>query len=44
MYDVEWVECNGQAHQPGVDQDHCMVCMPHWAKYPVPVLKETTHV
>jgi len=22
--------CTGQAHQPGVDQDHCGVCMPRW--------------
>lgn len=24
--------CNGEAHQFGVDVDHCMVCLPNWGR------------
>lgn len=42
QYDVKWVKCDGEAHQPGMGAyyDHCYVCMPHWGKYPIPVKKE----
>ena len=34
------MQCMGEAHSnPYID--HCGVCMPHWGKYPVAVLKET---
>jgi hypothetical protein len=33
---AHWVKCSGEAHQPGVDVDHCGVCMPYWESYPVP--------
>lgn len=26
------IPCPGQAHQFGVDQDHCGVCMPNWGE------------
>ncbi len=26
------IPCTGQAHQPDVVQDHCMVCMPRWGE------------
>ncbi len=26
------IPCTGQAHKPGVDQDHCMVCLPRWGE------------
>jgi len=28
-------DCEGQAHDPEVVQDYCMVCMPNWGRYPV---------
>lgn len=30
-----WKRCTGQAHSGEYDQDHCMVCLPHWEIYPV---------
>lgn len=38
------VECTGEAHQPGVDYDHCMVCAPHWGRYPVAVTKDAVGI
>lgn len=35
-----WLPCSGQAHMPGVDQDHCMVCLGDgwgWVRVPVGV-------
>lgn len=33
------IKCTGEAHSnPYID--HCGVCMPHWGKYPVAVLKD----
>lgn len=31
-------KCNGEAHQPGIDYDHCGVCMPSWG-WCVPKIK-----
>jgi hypothetical protein len=28
------IMCNGEAHQPGIDYDHCMICLPFWGKIP----------
>lgn len=32
---ADWKDCDGNAHQPDYDQDHCGVCMPFWGRYPV---------
>jgi hypothetical protein len=29
---ARYIPCFGQAHQPGVDQDHCMCCLPEWGQ------------
>ncbi len=39
-HEAQWEKCNGEAHKPGVDQDHCGVCMPWWGEYPIAVLKK----
>lgn len=33
--EVTWVQCSGEAHEPGNMADHCMVCLPYWGEFPV---------
>jgi len=39
LYEIQLRPCNGEAHQPGVDYDHCMVCAPRWGEMEILVRK-----